>query len=842
MLTNKKIFFLFLCSSLYATDNCDYIFHHGHHGFGARMIHQNLHITTGNDIASELTPLSDDFFRENFLTEGVSISMAIRNRYIKKLTKKFERDQHYFDQVGRGFIFNLEQQLRDMGYEGLSSQEEALLSNLKDDVLVASRQSHTETNSQERTTPHHQRSSPSEEEVDQFALSQMSQIREEMPSAHLERLRRRIRHYSPSGASYATIMGDTHYATLYEPLTGEAKAWMEGAVIPRKTKKDPLELEKVQASLKKLKNKEIDKKIVNLLIPYHKSFSEVKKKTLKIINKIDRKQKEKIIAEGIIDKRKPVFTGISSKELRENWDIYQITVKHLLKDPSRSHYLIEKSTSRIQEMLVFLKNSPEFLPDLEDPKFFDLFMIRAIDSSAYTADFVNNLSKADLDVFDQEAFNELFSFYQIKFHSKNVNDIKMKLSQWIKTQDHAIFAYDNLDILVEKDLHNRIEVLNYLLKNVSYYKNARRAHAPGFIQGFSFEKESPKATYLNYFKDPDVPTEEWLQKSPEYLESVIGNYQMTFPTELKPKFIGRIKFELGNVSEITHKLYEIDHKRVLKQLEEIIKDYQEAKAIHFHTSTVFKKSYEYQKQFFVWHKLINDYFYFHRLELGGIETSLVQMLDYNPVKSFHDSAGYSGKKFFYLGYRPNMHSSAKQLPKDHILVDLELRDTNNSLKGYKEDVELVSQSLLARNWEKFNMDRVQEVFFIKPEKKENFLNTVESLQDLESENFDLEIFSKIEETDNLFYLPLIRFEEKKYFNFKTGQLQMASPKQKKRIQEARDYYIRELKNNFNDYLLKAQENDELKEYDQDTIKAALKDLVREWGAMAKISELYGNLL
>ncbi|HWU42806.1 MAG TPA: hypothetical protein VN132_05180, partial [Bdellovibrio sp.] len=200
-------------------------------------------------------------------------------------------------------------------------------------------------------------------------------------------------------------------------------------------------------------------------------------------------------------------------------------------------------------------------------------------------------------------------------------------NKWVTSEEKALFLYDQLN---KVGLSNFKEELDYLQQNNVYFIEGRKT-GNGLLT-YAFEKEGITTDITLFYRPPKIPEQTWLdmseedrfailKKVPIQLKTFVGE-NVIAPTGLKPNFVGGYSQELSNSTlkgygwEISHKKYEINRQRLMREIREIAGIFKSTHSFHVHIVFELPKKYERYKDFIYWYKQVNDYLYLKGLEEG----------------------------------------------------------------------------------------------------------------------------------------------------------------------------------------------------------------------------------
>lgn len=147
----------------------------------------------------------------------------------------------------------------------------------------------------------------------------------------------------------------------------------------------------------------------------------------------------------------------------------------------------------------------------DDPKRFDSLADKAVASADDPYGNVFSLSQFKQFDGDLDALKgSVREFYEVMAES-NTDIGKEKLSKWIKSDHHALFAYQSL---YSDGLHKHVDTMDYLFSHNDYFKDIKRIRGPPRTAiTYSFEKESSISDITLWYKDAKYTDQEWFEFS-----------------------------------------------------------------------------------------------------------------------------------------------------------------------------------------------------------------------------------------------------------------------------------------------------------------------------------------
>jgi hypothetical protein len=436
-----------------------------------------------------------------------------------------------------------------------------------------------------------------------------------------------------------------------------------------------------------------------------------------------------------------------------------------------------------------------------------------------------------------------------------------KLNAWVQSEAHALLLYD---LFSRSGLENFKEELEYLRQNSVYFIESYRS-GNGLIS-YSFEKEGTSGDISLLYRSPSVPEKDWLQFSEadrmkqiraiHIPEKEFVKSNVIAPTELKPDAVGGYSQEYSGIAgkdynwEISHKKYEIDRHRLMREVQDVANLFNQTHSFHLHVVFEIPKHYEKYEDFIYWYKQVNDYLYMKGLEEGlhgnaltGVANiygdlswtekinSWIQRFSFkaNTIPEGQWRLGKRSSKYFSAGLRTGMYGppSAPELMK----IGIELRDTTRNITVLGQYTERLSKSIEDKVWEHGNAQSIKESNL---RLTSSAARAKESLSGIVSPRF-AKMFSSIEPT---VYFGLIKFEEAKTFDYRQGRWMEVPEATKERIRQARTFYEKELRD-LEIELTGLEKKGEKTE--DEIIKLVLRTSLATWAKRAKASELMAGI-
>lgn len=461
---------------------------------------------------------------------------------------------------------------------------------------------------------------------------------------------------------------------------------------------------------------------------------------------------------------------------------------------------------------------------------------------------------------DSDYYSAIRSLISIFVKKQDAMSRMTELNNWIKSENHALVAYD---YLYTKDIIENRSAVEWLFKNNSYFQGIHSIRGPPSqpLLTYAFEKEGSSPLISLLYKDPSYSDNNWLaipesernkrlfDRTTQIKTSMPAN--QVAPTALKPDFLGGYSVESRNsVWEITHKQFEISLDRALKQVDEIAETFKETHSIHFHIVFEIAEHSPNFPLFRQWAKHVNDYLYLRGLEEGlhgNILTNVMMRPDLPKVTNLWsrisdaifpppeteyyftpDRIGQQSHKFHSMGIRGRIYGPSS-IP-GHVKIGLELRDTTRKISNLHLYAEKITSSVSRSVWD--NMKGKEKLF--RDSEIEVNKNTDKTILAL-NEIIQPSMAQRLASISSDIGIGLIKFETGKYLNYETARLELPAPEIAARLQTARTQYITALKN----LEKEIQDMERAGEIvSDDEISLAIRMNLSEWAARAKASELF----
>jgi len=447
---------------------------------------------------------------------------------------------------------------------------------------------------------------------------------------------------------------------------------------------------------------------------------------------------------------------------------------------------------------------------------------------------------------------------QIFLDFSKMEDRSIALSEWVRSEEHALWLYD---LFSRSGLNNFIEELKYLHTHNVYFIESRRS-GNSFVT-FSFEKEGSTADITRLYRPPQFSEVEWLQKTEDERLKLIQKLEVTpktflkayqvMPTNLKPAAVGGYSIELSDSQrkgygwEISHKKYEINRQRLMRTVRDLAHFFKQTHSFQVHLVFELPIKYDRYESFIFWFKHLNDYLYLKGLEEGlhgnyltGVaniptDFSIIDQIK-NKFRFLHTTrntiqmsqSGLSSvnSKFFSGGLRAGIYGPSSS--NDSMKIGIELRDTTRNMSLLDQFTDNISQSLENRTWEKVDLQSQQkQTLRLATDKSQ----AIQYLSNIVSAKY-AKYFVSIESTAHFGLLP---FETSKILDYQTQNWKEIPRATQQRITEARIDYEKDLVD-----LEKELETFKAKgeKIEEELIKTAIRMSLATWAKKARVAELY----
>jgi len=429
-----------------------------------------------------------------------------------------------------------------------------------------------------------------------------------------------------------------------------------------------------------------------------------------------------------------------------------------------------------------------------------------------------------------------------------------KVSGWIKDQDHLKWVLNRNESLGNQTLLHDLRKNTHWLDHVYSPKTS-----PNSVLTYSLEKEGAGPEVTEFYRPPYFTDEKWFQETPQKRLGYLWlcDPKLVKATSKKPHFLGQFTQEVTQLRnsksmnaayEIKHDTYEIDYGEFEKQLDFIGTNlgYQE-----LHLNKVMELPTLYPQAHFDnmidWVKHENDYLFFKGMEEGLHPTWLTGAASFQPLgkkdlsktrKQIFDrkvsrlpqrlsDIDDNDYKFMAFAVR---QSSTYGITKNQDMTKLafELREFSRKPQVLKSISRETDVSLKDEVWMRRELkSRGKEFTF--DEREET------AIQLASKYGLNQKLIRRFHDKHYFVAVPLQDFENGQYFDYRSGKWFKPTDFQKKKIVQARNYYIQEmnhLQRNFKE-MIKKGESESL-----DYLEQAMKMTLTEWSRMSGVSELY----
>ncbi|MCO5143239.1 MAG: hypothetical protein M9962_09135 [Oligoflexia bacterium] len=442
--------------------------------------------------------------------------------------------------------------------------------------------------------------------------------------------------------------------------------------------------------------------------------------------------------------------------------------------------------------------------------------------------------------FEYRGLEEIWKLERIRRAKLSNREFVKKITEWTKSPIHARYLYDNLNIFKPKESL----VLDYLIHNNEYFKRVGRVRGPpNTLVTLSFEKETRDKNITLLYKHPKYTDEDWLKISEAEREKILldtikGTKQaqaanIVAPTEFLPEAAGGVTREplpAGEkpLFEFAHKSYDIDPDYMLSQMDEVSKAFKEN---DFHAHLVFElpEKYSQMNEFRAWLKQSNDYLYFSGLENGLHAHKFTQLKSVKGYPKNLEEISKENFKFMTLGVRRGLYGSAKN--SGYAKLGIELRDVTRNMDDWRKYIHEFHKSVSGKVWEK-GPSNLDNFFQIDPDD----VTAIKEM--LVAKGYKKEFVERVAKAEPTFMIPFMDFENARVFDYQTGLYRSADPEMAKRVSEAREVYLDEMKKvelEIDGILAKGESL-----ADEDVSGAVRYDLSM-WAKRAQVSSLFSGI-
>lgn len=454
--------------------------------------------------------------------------------------------------------------------------------------------------------------------------------------------------------------------------------------------------------------------------------------------------------------------------------------------------------------------------------------------------------------------SDVETLLQIFIDLPSREDRTRALSEWTRTEEHALWLYD---LLSRSGLNHFAEELNYLhANNVNFIESRKSGNS---LVTYAFEKEGSTSDITLLYRPPQFSEAEWLQKPESERLMLIQKLniekktflkaQTVMPTDLKPAAVGGYSVELSDAHrkgygwEISHKKYEINRQRLMRTIRELAQIFKQTHSFQVHVVFELPKKYLRYESFIYWFKHLNDYLYLKGLEEGlhgnyltGVanipsDFSFIEAAK-SAFRSFHTTPntiqmsqsglGWTNAKFFSAGLRAGKYGPASS--DEAMKIGIELRDTTRNLDLLDRFTNKISQSLESRTWEKADLQSQQKLTLrLTTDKKQ----ALQYLSRIVSPKY-AKLFASIENTTHFGLMP---FESSQVLDYRTQSWKEVPQEVQQRIREARKDYEKDLVDLEKELeALKAQGD----KTEADIVRTAIRMSLATWAKKARVADIY----
>ncbi|OYZ21204.1 MAG: hypothetical protein B7Y39_09710 [Bdellovibrio sp. 28-41-41] len=441
----------------------------------------------------------------------------------------------------------------------------------------------------------------------------------------------------------------------------------------------------------------------------------------------------------------------------------------------------------------------------------------------------------------------------------NAKDRGKAMNNWVTSEAHALFLYD---LLSRSGLHAFKTELTYLATQSVYFIESFKSGDS--LVTYSFEKEGTTSDISMLFRPTEFSEKDWMNRSDEERIALLKAAKVpskTFvraskimPTDFKPDAVGGYSKEVrdhrrhGYGWEISHKKYEINQQRLMREVRDVSMLFNQKHSFHVHVSFELPKNYTLYENFIHWFKQLNDYLYLKGLEEGlhgndltgvanfvsdlsiteRVKSYLSNLYTKNTIQESQDKLDRRNSKFFSAGLRGRIYGPASSVAK--MRLGIELRDSTRNMDLLDQYSSKVGKSVSAQVWEKSNAAEIKTMGLRLTSDR---VTAKRDISDFVSPRF-AKMFSDVEAT---VAFGLHHYEDRPIYNYRSHSWVKVSPEVAERIKNARKFYIQELVN-LESELTHLESKGEKTE--TELIKMAIRMSLATWAKKARVAELFEN--
>lgn len=434
------------------------------------------------------------------------------------------------------------------------------------------------------------------------------------------------------------------------------------------------------------------------------------------------------------------------------------------------------------------------------------------------------------------------------------------LNEWVSSEAHALYLYDLMSGVGLAHFKNELSYLH--AENVNFIES-RWGSDSSFVT-FSFEKEGNTEDISLLYRPPGVSEDAWWLKSESQRISELRNVSVPLkkfisadviaPTGLKPESVGGYSLEANDHVhksygwEISHKKYEINQQRLMREIRDIAKLFNQTHSFHVHLAFELPHKYAQYENFIYWFKHVNDYLYLKGLEEGlhgNYLTGVANMAsDFgwmsrllsrfkglytgSMIQESQAKLNRRNSKYFSAGLRAEIYGEGSS--SDYKKLGIELRDSTRNMDKLDRYTSTIADSIQARVWEKSDLSKIKtqglRLNSDRAATKKMLLKAVSSDY--------AKLFSRADATADF---GLIEYESMPIYNYKSKSFFTVAPDVANRIKSARADYKQDLvwlEDELRRLALKGEKTE------IEIVQTAIRMSLATWAKKARVAELFSE--
>ncbi len=462
--------------------------------------------------------------------------------------------------------------------------------------------------------------------------------------------------------------------------------------------------------------------------------------------------------------------------------------------------------------------------------FFDLF-----------SDLSSRRSELSLIEMRKELLDLCRLYSNIFDRSSSVYERAIWISQWAsKQEDRARFAYETM-LSFTRDREPKL-VLGFMQANPFFKDAVRLRHDPTLIVTTAFEKETPNAAVVSFYRNMRYSDEAWLAMSVDARKVILDKMSDHFVSTVYDTeklrstpdyFANKLKTE-GMVSgrvifEFTQDGYAISPTATIRRIEEVAKITNETHSFHGHIVGEVPSSdpQEFLK-FDAWFKDANWQLMFQGFEEGLFPNKYTQIKKTSYWETFGDAAE---NKFLTLGYRTGIYGNART--PGYIKVGLELRDPTRKIARWDGLIQRIAEVIAQRKWNVLADNLSTGIKSLKIDEIESILWSAGIEQE-----YMIKMLVSEESNSRSIGVPLSNFRELMITNWKNGKSRPIPGAVMDRLDRARKIYLDGLVHLSREIAILDRRGES---YSSEDIRSAILHWVTEWAQQARPAEIFSAL-